>query len=63
MTGEAVNTLNRVMTNGQSPPSTRVTAARVILEMAVKAVEMEDLASRVERLEWLLERNKGATSR
>jgi transposase-like protein len=52
--GEAVETLQGIMNNQEAPPSTRVTAARIILEMSVKAVELEDLASRVEALEGLI---------
>ncbi|MDP4086803.1 MAG: hypothetical protein Q8934_19745 [Bacillota bacterium] len=50
-TNQAVNTLREVMGNGDAPASSRVQAARTILEMAFKAYEMEDLAARVEELE------------
>lgn len=50
-TNEAVHTLREVMGNGDAPASSRVQAARTILEMAFKAYEMEDLAQRVEEME------------
>lgn len=55
--GEAVETLREIMTDPEKPTSSRVTAARAILEMAVKAVEIDDLASRVEKLERTIESN------
>jgi hypothetical protein len=33
------------------PAGARVSAARTVLEMAIKGVELEDLAARVEHLE------------
>lgn len=55
--GEAVKTLEEIMRNQENPPSSRVTAARIILEMTIKAVEIDDLASRVEKLERTIEAN------
>ncbi len=52
--GKAVTTLAEMMTDQDAPPSTRVTAARVILEMTVKFVEIEDLRDRVAKLERLV---------
>lgn len=54
--GEAVETLREIMCNKENPPSSRVTAARTVLEMAIKAVELEDLAEKVEELEQLARR-------
>jgi hypothetical protein len=51
ITGEAVEALRAVMNDSESPASARVGAARVVLEMAVKAVELEDLGARLEALE------------
>lgn len=45
------------MTDGEAPASSRVTAAKVVLEMALKVTEMEDLTRRVEALEKLLRTN------
>ena len=63
LTGQAVNTLGRVMASPLGRASTQVTAARVVLDMALKAVEMEDLAVRIERLEHLVEREKDTLSK
>lgn len=49
--GQAVDALLEIVSNIQNPPSTRVTAAKAILEQAVKAVEWEDLLARLETLE------------
>ena len=46
---EAVQALRRALTCGQ--PSTEVKAATVILDQAIRAVELFDLADRVEHLE------------
>lgn len=51
LTGEAVDTLRKIMLDAKKPPSTRVTAARVILETAIKALEVEDLEARIKTLE------------
>jgi hypothetical protein len=50
-TGEAVETLRAVMQDSESPASARVSAAKAILETAVKAVELEDLEARIAALE------------
>ena len=50
-TGEAVETLRNVMQDTDAPASARVSAAKIILEVAVKGIELEDLAARIEALE------------
>jgi hypothetical protein len=50
-TGHAVATLIAVMNDPLAPPGAKVTAARVILEHAVKAVEIDDLEVRIQVLE------------
>jgi hypothetical protein len=50
-TGEAVETLRSVMQDADAPASAKVSAAKVILETAVKGVELEDLAARIAALE------------
>ena len=50
-TGEAVETLRSVMQDSGSTASARVSAAKAILETAVKAVELEALEARVAALE------------
>jgi hypothetical protein len=51
VTGEAVSTLRQIMLDKEAPASSRVTAARVILEQAIKTVEIEDVLTRLEALE------------
>ena len=50
-TGEAVETLRTVMHDADAPASARVSAAKAILETAIKAVELEDLEARIAVLE------------
>jgi hypothetical protein len=50
-TGEAVATLRSVMQDANTPASARVSAAKAILDTAVKAVELEDLEARIAALE------------
>ena len=49
--GAAVTALYAVLTEPKQPASARVSAAKVVLELAIKGVELEDLAARVEALE------------
>lgn len=56
---EAVGVLRSIMNDEESPPSSRVTSAKTILEQALKAVELEDVVKRVEELERIIE-EKGA---
>jgi len=51
ITSKAVDTLEAVMKDEDAPASSRVTAARVVLETSLKAIELEDLTARVEQLE------------
>ena len=50
-TGEAVETLRKVMHAADAPASAKVSAAKTILETAIKAVELEDLEARIVALE------------
>jgi transposase-like protein len=50
-TSTAVTTLEGVMRDPDKPSSSRVSAARAVLELALKAVELEDLEARVSALE------------
>lgn len=61
ITGEAVEALRSVMNDFESPPSSRVMAARAVLEMAIKSLDVEDLLTRVEALEKLMENRNGKT--
>ena len=59
--GEAVATLREVASDGDAPASSRVSAARSILETSLRAVEIDDLAARVANLETLLEAQSDGT--
>lgn len=48
---DAVRTLQDVMKDPDATASAKVSAARTVLEMSLEAVELEDLAERVEQLE------------
>jgi phage terminase small subunit len=50
-TAEAVETLRTVMQDTAAPAGAKVSAAKTILETAVKAVELEDLEARIVALE------------
>jgi hypothetical protein len=47
----AVGTLLRVMTDREAPAASRVRAADVVLQTALRGIEMEDLEARLDRLE------------
>jgi hypothetical protein len=49
--GLAVSVLEEIMSDKDSPPSTRVNAAKAVLETSLKAVELEDILRRIERIE------------
>ena len=53
-TGQAVQTLQEVMQAPDAPASARVSAAKTVLEVAVKGLEVEDLDARVAALEAVL---------
>jgi len=55
---EAVEALRSIMNDPKKPASARVSAARAILEMAIKAIEIEDLEVRIEELERLITNKK-----
>lgn len=55
-TGDAVCVLSEIMNDSDNSPSPRVTAARTILEMALKAVEIEELEARIEALEKFIDK-------
>lgn len=56
VSGEAVEALADVMNNKRSPASSRVHFAWAVLELAIKAIELEDLESRLAVLEEDLQR-------
>ena len=51
VSGGAVAVLVQVMADKRAPASTRVTAAKTVLEFSFRAVELEDLAERIAALE------------
>jgi hypothetical protein len=57
-TGEAVTCLRAVMNSNSASDAAKVSAARAVLELSIKSVEIEDLAERVKQLESLLEPKK-----
>lgn len=48
---EAVETLRVIMNSATEPPGPRVSAAKGILDLAIKGQEVENLKSRIEALE------------
>jgi hypothetical protein len=48
---EAVAVLREIMNNVDTLASTRVSAAKTLLETSIKAVELEDIVARIEKLE------------
>ena len=54
ITGDAVDTLAKIMKNTKAPYTARVTAARAVIEYSLKATELEDLAVRVAELEAII---------
>jgi hypothetical protein len=49
-TGEAVTCLRDVMKSAKASDAAKVSAARAVLELSLRAVEIEDLANRVAEL-------------
>jgi phage terminase small subunit len=50
-TSTAVETLEAIMQDPEAPASARVSAAKAVLETAIKGVELEDLDARITALE------------
>ena len=48
---KAVKTLKNIIDDENASPSARVSAAKTMIDMGLKAVEIEDLESRIEALE------------
>jgi transposase-like protein len=48
---EAVQTLLNIMSDGAAPASAKVSAARALLDIGFKVVEIEDLEGRIENIE------------
>ena len=50
-TGEAVETLRGIITDQEAPASSRVSAAKTVLDFAVRAVKLEEIETRLKILE------------
>jgi len=61
-TGLAVSTLRDVASDINTPASSRVSAARTILELAYRAVEISDIAARLDALEGLKKNHENDTN-
>jgi hypothetical protein len=59
--GAAASILLKIMVDPQTPSATRVRAATRVLDMAIRAIEREDIEVRLSELERLVER-AGASS-
>ena len=59
----AVGTLLRVMTDREAPAASRVRAADVVLQTALRGIEMEDIEARVSELERVADATKSAGRR
>jgi hypothetical protein len=58
ITAKAVTTLERVMDNPRAPSASRVAAAKTVIDIALKAVTLEDLEQRLSRIEGELQKRK-----
>ena len=56
--GQAVDVLTEIMNDQSAVVFARLAAAKVVLEISVKAVELEDLAARIAELERVAEMQK-----
>jgi hypothetical protein len=52
LSSAAVSTLGKVMLDPATPPATKVRAADSVLNHTTKAIEIEEIASRLSELEW-----------
>ena len=48
---EAVKTLKEIINDDEAPASARVSAAKAVIDMGLKAIEIEDLELRLESIE------------
>ena len=58
VTGDAARALAEICRDKDAPPSARVAAAREILSSSLKAIEIEDLESRLDKLEAIIKEKK-----
>ena len=59
ITSDAVETLRGIMADGEAPASARVTAAKAVLDFAVRAVKLEEIEDRLKVLESKKIQNQG----
>jgi hypothetical protein len=57
-TGKAIGALVSILEDQGKPASARVTAAKTILETAVKSIQVEELEARVDQLERAISQRK-----
>ena len=57
----AVNTILRVMGDSRAPAGSRLRAADSVLNHAARAIQLQDLAARIEQLERVIMAEKGAS--
>lgn len=55
---QAVETLRAIMQDTEAPASSRVSAAKSILDVAFKAVELQDIEERITQLEQIADTNQ-----
>jgi hypothetical protein len=58
VTGTAITTLEAIMGDAEATSSSRVSAARAVLELAVRVAELGDLEARVTALEAALQQRR-----
>jgi hypothetical protein len=58
----AIETLRRIMSDKQTAPATRVTAASKLIDMSLRAKQQLDVELRVTAVEWALKRRKQENS-
>jgi hypothetical protein len=51
MTGEAADTLREIMLSESNPASSRVQAAKTIIELSLRGIEIADILARIDALE------------
>ena len=55
--GEAVDALKGIMSDSKAPASARVSAAKTVIDMALKSTEIEEITKRIDELERTMEKN------
>lgn len=56
---DAIKTLKEIIKNKKAPASARVSAAKAMIDIGMKAVFDEDLKQRIEAIEEILKNNEG----